>query len=368
MPARCGKRRYTCFAGDVKCNRLVQDCIAATLSENERISCTMARNPGNMLLAVCSNHQTNKQTANISWLFAMVMEQLLTRKLPTQHYDDNPDFAGASKTEGRPNRHNLLRQDEIWNTVPPLQKSNQPPSATANGTCSQGSCSVPPGDDKFRKQKDPVLTMVGNQVVGLSSINHGHGWYGQEGERRWWLQRVYCHSSNHETVMTPLTVQGPPTRCRLVCPKGMSLQVDCGNTQVSDTIVWLYKGGITDDTLEPGDQHWCINESDGTISCCVDHHGEPSRPPGKSKTTAEPRSSRKRKREGNDRISSTMKDSVPSRSSADKNNTNQLVLGHGSRQHLAKICGGTDVLLPWEHSDGVLVLVQRDDPRALRLT
>ena len=45
---------------------------------------------------------------------------------------------------------------------------------------------------------------------------------------------------------------------------GYSLEADCGKT-TENTIIFLYKGGKDDASLQPGGQTWCFNK-DGTIS------------------------------------------------------------------------------------------------------
>ena len=94
----------------------------------------------------------------------------------------------------------------------------------------------------------------------------------------------------------------------------MSLEADCGKSD-TDTIVFLYKGGKDDSALRPGGQTWCINR-DGTVST----------------TTAR-----------------------------------DMVLGYGTREHLAKTCGGAQLLHGGraEVSEGVVVLVPRGDARAI---
>ena len=94
----------------------------------------------------------------------------------------------------------------------------------------------------------------------------------------------------------------------------MSLEADCGKMDI-DTIVFLYKGGKDDKALRPGGQRWCINEN-GTVSPVASRH---------------------------------------------------MVLGYGTREHLAKTCGGEKKLHGGnpQVSDGVLVLVPQGDARAI---
>ena len=139
-----------------------------------------------------------------------------------------------------------------------------------------------------------------------------HGAFGTDGDRRWWLHRLYFSDEKSGCEPCALSTRGVESACSILWEEeGMSLEADCGKTE-TNTIVFLYKGGKTDDDLRPGGQKWCVNE-DGTVS---------------------------------------------------PENAKHMVLGHGTREHKARQCGGKR-LMSEEVSDGVLILVPRNDARQL---
>ena len=158
------------------------------------------------------------------------------------------------------------------------------------------------------------LTISGGRLLGLRTRNHGK--FGISSSAYCWIQRLYA---NGEPSAAGLTIEGPETSCRLTWD-GYGLNPNGGRT-TEDNLVELCKSGKDEASASAGRAHqWCVNKSDGTIS-------------------------------------TTMQSS--------------MVLGHGTRTHLARtgkegggrVMGGNP-----DYNDGLLVLVPRGNSRQLLVT